>query len=493
MQIDIQTTILMIFIVYLVLHGAIWVASTGSVRGARNNTFQITLWCVSGIVSGLAVILLALRGTVPDPVFFYLAQFLMLVGNFGRIIALKMFVSKISKRFYWIEGSLYVIYFCVFSGMHYLEYNDRSLMILFFGFYVFACLDYFLVGLQLTKKSENLAPKILMAAGLSFSGTLAFKCIAIIFGFGASGLYELGVDQYVMIAGQFVAITLSNIAFLKIDINAEHDSRFKTISELAQSKMRSSMLSEHSELLNKLVLEREEILRQLMMSNKSATMGALAASFAHELNQPLGSIRLNAQLIEKRIDEDRFEPIQAKEIIHDLIKDNKRASDIILKLRAMFDNKNLEFVPVNINDLLKDTHDLVKQKLINESIYLEFDYGKIDSILGDITQLQQVFLNLINNAIEALMTVERAKKNIIVSTSSKNGQITVKVKDNGPGVSDENKDSVFELFKTTKKAGMGIGLWLSQASVAAHHGKISFTSELGVGSEFEVQLGRIGI
>jgi hypothetical protein len=293
MPLHVQTTIFMICMAYLVLHGAIWFALSEQ----RNE--QVRLWCVSGIISGVSVVLLSLRETVGEFAFVYVAQFLMVIGNMGRTIALRLYLPlpiRPAITFHAIAGLVYYVWLI---AAYEAGTNTMTLSVMFFGFYAIVCIDYFLVGMILNRQSQTLGPRVLALGGLVGSGSLTFKTLATIMGLGATDIYGPGIDQYVMIAGQFIAIALTNIGFLRIFLDRRHQKNLTTERNLVAAEEHATLLTRHKAELQDLLTEREEIIRQLTLSNKTAGMGALVASLAHELNQPLCAIRLNAQLVER--------------------------------------------------------------------------------------------------------------------------------------------------------------------------------------------------
>jgi signal transduction histidine kinase len=313
-------------------------------------------------------------------------------------------------------------------------------------------------------------------------------------GLGAKGIYDPGIDQYIMIAGQFIAITLVNIGFLRIFLDLREQKNLKNERNLAAAEAEAAMLEHHRSELQNLLTEREEIIRQLTLSNKTAGMGALVASLAHELNQPLCAIRLNAQLVERKLNMPELDVHGARKFLDSVIMDNRRAADIITKLRGMFENSDREQGRVNFDAIIKDTLTLVAPRAKDEQVTLHAQLATGFSIQGDATQLQQVILNLLNNAFDALdaldplTTQENLPKIISIRSELNDERLLLYVEDNGIGIPDELQSSVFELFKTNKAQGMGVGLWLSKTVINAHRGDIRFTSTPGEGTLFEVSL-----
>jgi signal transduction histidine kinase len=482
MELHTQTTIFMVCMAYLVLHAVIWIALS------EHNNKQIGLWCSSGLISGVAVILLTLRSSVGEFVFVYIGQLLMLVGTIGRLIALRLYLDKPITRpllNYVIVGALFYIPLSIAFAV---GTPDAPLILFFFSFYGIVCIEFVLIGLALYKKSPTLGSRLVTIAGLFFSISLSLKAILIKLGYGAHDLYGPGIDQHIMIVGQFAAITLSNIGFLRIFLERNEQSKLQIQRSLAASEEITTLLTQHKSELQNLLVEREEIIRQLTLSNKTAGMGALVASLAHELNQPLCAIRLNAKLVERKLEEPEVDTNAAKKFLDSVITDNRRAADIITKLRSMFDGGERKQGLIDFDELVRDTVSLVVPRAKEEQIDIHIRLEGKTKLNGDQTQLQQVMLNLLNNAVDAFPDSAAAEKTITVQTETQGKHLLLSVEDNGSGIAEELRLSVFELFKTTKAQGMGVGLWLSKAVVNAHAGEINFSSANGQGTRFEVRL-----
>ncbi len=487
MQLDTQTTIFMICFVYLMLHGAIWLALL------EYRSFQVKLWCASGMISGVAVVLLAIRGSIPDVVFFYVAQFLMLIGNWGRMVALRMYLLPAPKdkafRIYTLANTAY---FAVFSYLIYFHQAEWLALLLFNGFYALLCLDYFRIGQKLNQRQASLGAKLLMWAGLSFTATLATRTLGVAIHGDMHDIYAPSWDQAVMVAGQFTAITLSNIAFLRIFLEIAERKNMAMTHELAVTSERANAMQQTSIELKQVLKEREEIIRQLAIFNKTAGMGALVASLAHELSQPLTAIQLNAELIDSALLNSATATNSdhaVKEAMQDLLKDNQRASTIIKTLRNMFGNGRKSISTFDMNELVNDVLLICKSKLRHHNIALKVDlHPDATNITGDKSQLQQVLLNLITNATAAFAPNFSKQKHITVRTQLQDANARLTVDDNGSGIAPDIADSIFELLRTNKEDGMGIGLWLSRTIVESHHGTIGFETSASAGTTFTVML-----
>ena len=487
MNLDTQTTIFMICFVYLILHGAIWLA----LQEYRSN--QVKLWCSAGMFSGLAVVLLAMRGQIPEFLFLYVAQFLMLVGNWGRMVALRMYLpAQKLDRAYWSYTLAHLLYFVMFVFLTYFLQAEWEALILFNAFYAVMCFEYFRMGLELHRLRESLGAKLLMWGGLSLSSTLAVRTLGVFMAGSIDDIYAPSWHQAVMVIGQFLGITLCNIAFLRVFLEIAERQKMAVAHELTLTSERADAMQRTSVNLKQLLEEREEIIRQLSLFNKTAGMGALVASLAHELNQPLTVIQMNTDMIELVLNEQDGQNKQDANIdkaMTGLRKANQRAATIITTLRNMFGSGRKTITTFDFNDLVRDVVLLCQSSLLRQSIELQVQlHPHALHITGDKSQLQQVLLNLITNASEAFPASFQGDKHISVKTHLEDKHILLSVADNGSGIAPEIQTMVFELLRTSKDTGMGIGLWLSKTIVESHKGQINFSTEVDQGTIFKVAL-----
>ena len=487
MNLDTQTTIFMTCFVYLILHGAIWLALQ------EYRSFQVKLWCASGMLSGMAVVLLSMRGLVSEFLFLYVAQLLMLAGNGGRMVALRMYLLPESQnRVYWTYGLACITYFILFVYLMAVLNADWEALILFNAFYAVLCIDYFRIGLQLHRKRKSLGANLLMWGGLILSFSLAMRTIGVALGGSIDELYQPSWHQAIMVVGQFITITLCNVAFLRIFLEIAEQKKMAVAHEMTLTNERADEIQRTSLILKQLLEEREEIIRQLTLFNKTAGMGALVASLAHELNQPLSVIQTNAGMIELVLNDHESKLDQDPRIdraMTGLRNANQRAATIISTLRNMFGQGRKTISSFDFNELVNDVLLLCQPTLNGQGIQVQIQlHSAALNFTGDKSQLQQVLLNLITNAIEAFPATFEGLKNITIQTNIESNQIVMSVADSGVGISPEIEAVVFELLRTNKESGMGIGLWLSKTIIDSHQGNISFTTQVNQGTRFVVTL-----
>ncbi|MBA3005059.1 MAG: HAMP domain-containing protein [Proteobacteria bacterium] len=237
---------------------------------------------------------------------------------------------------------------------------------------------------------------------------------------------------------------------------------------------------------NKMVGALEQKQEELIQSKKMASIGTFSSGIAHEINNPLNNISLSTDIILEEFDS--MEDEEIKEILGDIMTQTDRASKIVKNLLDFSRVQSSEMQPVYIDFVLHKTTDLIANELRIHKIALEKDIiDLLPQVNGDLQKLQQVFLNLIINAEQAIgdygtITIQACKTDT--------GYVRVNICDTGPGIAQENIDQIFDPFFTTKGVGKGTGLGLSivYAIVKEHGGYIEVTSKLDEGTTFSVYL-----
>jgi C4-dicarboxylate-specific signal transduction histidine kinase len=237
-----------------------------------------------------------------------------------------------------------------------------------------------------------------------------------------------------------------------------------------------------------LLEEREGLISSLLIANKTAATGALSASIAHELNQPVGAISLNTEFIQRQLNEGQTDTSGLKEVITSIQQDNQRIAKIVATLRDIFRQEEIKTSDVHLDELIEQTKSIIVPQARDLKINLKFDLNVNQSIPMNNNEISQVLINLLNNSIEALANSNQSNKEINIHTRVFGNYVELKISDNGPGIPDQLKASIFDLMKTNKKQGMGLGLWLCKHIIDRHQGRISCEQSSLGGAEFLIQL-----
>ena len=221
-----------------------------------------------------------------------------------------------------------------------------------------------------------------------------------------------------------------------------------------------------------------------------STMGELAASVAHELNQPLGAILANAEAAELFLNQNPPALDELHLILADIRKDDERAGEVIRRMRSLLSKHELQREPLQVNSLVEDVLQLVSGDATLRGMSLTADLAPVlPKVAGDFVHLQQVLLNLILNGMDAMTDQPRERRRISVQTRlGVDNQVALAVIDSGPGIAPEKLPRIFEAFYTTKPNGMGMGLSISRSIIEAHHGRIWAEANKSGGATFRISL-----
>jgi PAS domain S-box-containing protein len=220
---------------------------------------------------------------------------------------------------------------------------------------------------------------------------------------------------------------------------------------------------------------------------RMTTLGELTASIAHEVNQPLAGVATNAEACLLWLNRGTPNLEAARRSVEWIINDCNRASEVIRRVRALVNKTDIEKVPLNLNDVVREVVALVQRELVSHQVSLQMELAHtLPMIMGDRIQLQQVIINLVMNGIEAMQSLaDRPRQLVIQSRQGEAQQLLVSVTDCGVGISAENADRLFNAFFTTKSTGMGMGLSICRSIVEAHGGRLSASGNEGPGATFQ--------
>jgi PAS domain S-box-containing protein len=228
---------------------------------------------------------------------------------------------------------------------------------------------------------------------------------------------------------------------------------------------------------------------ELLRVERSFRMSELTASLAHELNQPLAAILSNAQAALHFLDSDKADLNEFREILRDIIQDDKRAGNVIRSLRSMMKREEGEKKPIILSEVLNDVIAILHSEAVFRNVHIETDFGgSFPAVLADRIQLQQVTLNLVMNAAEAMALNLPEERRIILRTEATDNCIRVSVRDFGPGIDKENLERLFQPFFTTKGSGLGMGLAICKSIIEVHGGRIWAENNPDGGATFVFEL-----
>lgn len=268
-------------------------------------------------------------------------------------------------------------------------------------------------------------------------------------------------------------------------LRRDEEVRFETL----QSQL-SGEVSAHALARTRGDQEMQRLRQELAHIGRVSALGELTASLAHELNQPLTAILNNAQVAQQLLESDVVDVPEMREILDDIVADDKRAADVIRRLRRMLRKGDLEYVPLDLNELVTEVARLVTGDAAIREMALRLTVASaLPSVRGDRVQLQQVLLNLVLNGLDAMGAPTSADRILDIRTFREGESfVGVAVRDAGPGIAAKDADHIFEPLYTTKREGIGMGLAIARTIIGAHGGRLTAENNVDGGATFQFVL-----
>jgi C4-dicarboxylate-specific signal transduction histidine kinase len=258
---------------------------------------------------------------------------------------------------------------------------------------------------------------------------------------------------------------------------------------VAQSFLIGGLFYEHRRRRN-LEVEARRRIAELALMNRHSAIGETSASIAHEINQPLAAITLNSETALIYLAKKAPNLKEVTELVQSIAIDCLRVSQVVASVRAMSNKEAPERILLDINDVIREVLTLLRVELDGHGVVVRTSLTEgLPHLLADRVQMQQVILNLIRNASEAMSSTAAGERILwLRSAATDAGECIVEIEDSGPGIEPENMERIFEPFFTTKGTGMGMGLSICRSIVEAHGGRLNARRVRGRGMAFEIGL-----
>lgn len=442
----------------------LYVLCAGLVFVLIKNNRSARLWiygCLS-VAFGLGLVLL--RPNFPSWLTYSVANFFTLFGWFLFFVSLEVLLTKKTTTLNWIP-IVAALHGLIIEMLFYFQIEKYTATYLSF---VWSIMNFcfFLIIIKWNREGANKFVRVMAYLFLATSLVWLFN-IFIAVNHNIKFVIDDNVSNY---------LTLTINAMLAI------------LRQLNYFAIHYDLINTEKEQIKRLLTERESLIASLLKANKTAATGALSASIAHELNQPLGASNLNIQFLKMKLDKGVLNPELGKEVLEALEADNQRAATIVKSLRSIFTESESNSELVRLGDSISIVLDIARPELKAKHIQIQLRVDEDCVIRVNPSEIEQVILNLVNNAAQALASSDTAERRITIEANKVGAQVLLAVSDNGSGVPDKFKSQLFELLNTTKKIGMGLGLWLCKHIVTRYGGSIHYEDAIGGGAKFVVKL-----
>lgn len=310
------------------------------------------------------------------------------------------------------------------------------------------------LSIYMRKHPSNYLP-MLMAAGISLSVTCA------------SMIYVYLVDEYPQTSLGIMQWSMAALLLVtEVLVYAHAMEQLTAVQKHHQESQRLAAL--HEDLI-RIQDEKAHMVRALTVSTKARNMGDLVSTLTHELRQPLGVLRLNSEhlLYAHQVTEQ-----ERLSILESIVRETERSERIINRLKSFFESQSIARESVDWVQLVKQVESIFMPQAIRQGVSISLSAPASVRIQGDRSQLQMVVLNLFKNALDALKVHSSGLGRICVEISVSSSSVRMDLTDNGPGLSPQQLDKVFDMYVSSKLGGMGLGLWLSRSIVDEHGGQL---------------------
>lgn len=437
-------------------------------------------WMSSLFVNVIALLIfgggiLVIEGLQKPEFNFTIANSLFYIAAVFQLLFCKSLIGPVSKRLQYAFALSAIIFVPTFEFLRvYGNYEIRTIFMCVIAVIFFTWQIAMLRKKRVVEPSQQLmylqyATAVELFFALGRLGVLAST------GFTISQVEQIPQLLILLTIAQLVINTLSYIAL---------GGYWAEKVALANAKSKTE-----NEEIKALLSEREGLISSLLKANRTVATGALSASIAHELNQPLGASYLNIQFLQKKLSEGNLSAEQNQEVLSALLSDNQRAANIIRSLRSIFSDGKIGAVQVEASELVESVLKIAKPEIQSRNIRVVLALASGCKVNVNQGEMQQVILNLVNNAIQAFSVAGNSSATLTIESRDVPEGVELIFSDNGSGISSETQAHLFELLAgSDKRAGMGLGLWLCQHIVTRHGGRIHYEDAPGGGARFIVFL-----
>jgi len=462
-----------LFLIFSLLMSGLFISAIPYFRKSKVSNFN-NIWLLALGLNILAFLCFASASTI--------SPFLLIIANtsfFAGYFFLGLFsraINQGSTQFLTrVSPLLFLVFACVFEYLR--QSSTFQFRVLFVVSVLMVCLVWILIELySARKKTPYFQLDFLMFTTLAelLLGVIRLWMVLSSTTTGSINLYE---EPFASSIVRWLAVSFTVLSYVSI---------LGFWAEIL-SQENSKNVEDNIRIKN-LLTERESLIASLLKANKTAATGALSASIAHELNQPLGASNLNIQFLRRKLEGGSLSPEIGNEVLDALEFDNNRAATIVRSLRSIFAENHSQAEECDFADLISNVLDIVKPELKSKNIQIQLKMVEGLRVPMSSGEIGQVILNLLNNAIQSLEDAKISSRIIVIEIQRDGDFALFSIRDTGAGIPAEFQQNLFQLLNTTKQSGMGLGLWLCKHIITRYEGSIWYEDAVGGGAQFYFRL-----
>jgi len=457
----IPTVYLIVGLLYLMLPLVIWMVLSHLASSIAR------LWCLGGASMAIGLLLVGLRTEVSPWLSYPLANTLAWTGALLQVLALRR-----ALRLTWQTApmmGLIALWLCVFEYFRVIA-PDAPLrfswaMIYYFGVFAYiAQLAWRIYGVHGLTSGRWLSLVYALASVM-----MLIRVVRVLTGESEPGATSQGLDSALTVSSGLLISVIGSFAFVSMFLEQSAKREIEAVKQRVR-------LEESARLGD-----------QIAHLDRQRTLGAMSASFAHELSQPLTAILMDAQTLKMGLHAGDMTPHEANALIDSVEGNTNRTVQLVERIRQFIRPSQRREGRVDLKTLLNDVADLLAHDLRVQHVQISYDFEPGDwVVMGDRIQLSQILLNVYRNAMQAMLS--QATKHLFVSLERQGGHVVLRIQDNGPGVAEAISAQVGQAFVTTKPEGLGVGLSISRTIAELHGGSLTIANAVGGGALVELNL-----
>lgn len=450
-QLDPSTAFIINGALYLLLPAITWAVLM------EQRSAQVALWCGGGVMVGIGLLLVGLRGNLPDWLTFTGANTMVVASHFARIQALLLDRGKSWPSRWMLMGV------GLFALIHYLlrdiAQRAQFSMLISFSLVCFVAWQAWCIGREEDSRS---ARWIAWVYGLVVCA-LFYRLLSVLGGSAVGNVLFDGLSTQFLATALLLSSVIGHFGYVGMSLDRAMRRELQAAADSARDE------------------EKRRLGEQIAQLDRQRSLGEMSASLGHELNQPLTAILTNAQVAKRGLKGARFSAEQHLEFLDKIIHNTQRASQIIDRIRGFIRPTATRSEPVDLHAVVHEVSELIADESRSSQVRLVLPSGEAPvQVSGDAIQLSQIVLNVLRNAIEAVRQV--AHREIHITCVEEGGRALLRICDSGPGLTTEALSKVGTPFFTTKSSGLGMGLSISRSIALQHAGTLTLsnTKEGGV-------------